>query len=137
LHRENFQTMKRLLVILFFAPLLFAFTADLPNFSPIATAISAGNVDVLSKYLDTDVEISLFDKEESFEKDQASAVLKDFFAKNKPKSFSQVHQGTSKGKDTQYCIGEINTATGNYRMYIYMKVINDGFLIQEIRIGKN
>jgi hypothetical protein len=131
--------MKRLFFILFFSPFLFAFTEDpvMPNFSPIATAISTGNAEALSKYFDADVEISLFEKEDSYEKEKAANLMKDFFAKNKPKGFSQMHQGASKGKDTQYTIGEISTASGNYRVYIYMKVVSDNYLIQEIRIGKN
>jgi hypothetical protein len=131
--------MKRLLFVLFLSPFFFAFTADpvLPNFSPIATAISTGNADALSKFFDSDVDISLFEKEDTYEKDKAANLMKDFFTKNKPKAFSQMHNGASKGKDTQYTIGEMSTASGNYRVYIYMKIINDSYLIQEIRIGKN
>jgi hypothetical protein len=131
--------MKRLLFVLFLSPFFFAFTADpvLPNFSPIATAISTGNADALSKFFDADVDISLFEKEDTYEKDKAANLMKDFFTKNKPKAFSQMHNGASKGKDTQYTIGEMSTASGNYRVYIYMKIINDSYLIQEIRIGKN
>jgi hypothetical protein len=131
--------MKRLFFVLFLSPFFFAFTADpvLPNFSPIATAISTGNADALSKFFDFDVNISLFEKEDTYEKDKAANLMKDFFTKNKPKSFSQTHNGASKGKDTQYTIGEMTTAGGTYRVYIYMKVINDSYLIQEMRIGKN
>lgn len=109
----------------------------MPNFSPIATAISTGNADALSKFFDSDVDISLFEKENTYEKEKALNVMKDFFTKNKPKGFSQMHQGASKGKDTQYTIGEMTTTGGTYRVYIYMKIINDSYLIQEMRIGKN
>jgi hypothetical protein len=77
------------------------------------------------------------EKEDSYEREKATTLMKDFFAKNKPKGFSQMHQGASKGKDTQYTIGEMPTVSGNYRVYLYMKVVNDNYLIQEIRIGKN
>jgi hypothetical protein len=131
--------MKRLFFIFFFAPFFFAFTEDteMPNFSPIATAISTGNADALAKFFDTDVEISFFEKGDSYEKEKATTLMKDFFSKNKPRGFSQMHQGASKGKDTQYTIGEVATASGTFRVYIYMKVINDNYLIQEIRVGKN
>ena len=131
--------MKRLFFILFLSPFFFAFTTDpvMPNFSPIATAISTGNADALSKFFDADVDISLFEKEDTYEKDKAANLMKDFFSKNKPKAFSQTHNGAYKDKDTQYTIGEITTTSGTYRVYIYMKVINDSYLIQEMRIGKN
>lgn len=108
-----------------------------PNFAPIAAALSSGNADALSKFFDSEVEITIFEKADSFRKDGAVTVIRDFFSKNKPKAFSQLHQGASKGKDTQYSIGELATATGNYRIYLYMKVVNDMYIIQEIRIGKN
>lgn len=132
-------TMRRIIFILLLTPLIWSFTTDpvAPNFSPIATAISTGNADALSKFFDADVEISLFEKEDTYEREQAAGLMKDFFAKNKPKSFSQLHQGASKGKDTQYTIGEVQTTSGNYRVYLYMKVANDTYVIQEIRIGKN
>lgn len=133
--------MKNLIFLLFSFPMisLWANTEEppLPNFSAIASAISAGNADALAKYFDTDVEVSIFEKEDSYSRNEATAVLKDFFAKNKPKNFNAMHQGASKGKDTQYSIGEVVTATGNYRMYLYMKVVNDTYVIQEIRIGKS
>lgn len=131
--------MRRIIFILFFTPIFWSFTSDpiAPNFSPIATAISSGNADALSKFFDTDVEISIFEKEDSYERNQAAGLMKDFFTKNKPKSFSQLHQGASKGKDTQYTIGEMQTSSGNYRIYLYMKITNDSYVIQEIRIGKN
>jgi hypothetical protein len=131
--------MKRIIFILFLSPLIWSFTTDPlpPNFSPIATAISTGNADALSKYFDADVEISIFEKEDTYEKEKATGLMKDFFTKNKPKSFSQLHQGASKGKDTQYTIGEVQTTSGNYRVYLYMKIANDAYVIQEIRIGKN
>lgn len=108
-----------------------------PNFSNIATAISNGNADALGKYFDDDIEISLFEKEDSYDKEKATSIMRDFFNRNKPKTFSQMHQGASKGKDTQYSIGEVITSSGTFRMYIYMKIVNDNYLIQEIRIGKN
>lgn len=131
--------MKYIILIFTFSALIFsnAKSEISPNFALIAAAISNGNADALSKYFDADVEIAIFDKEESYPKDVAATVMKDFFTKNKPKSFTQVHQGASKGKDTQYSIGEISTATGNYRIYLYMKIVNDLYIIQEIRISKN
>lgn len=131
--------MKQIILILSFFSLFISKTkSELPpNFALISAAFSSGNADALVKFFDNDIEISIFDKEENYQRDGALVVMKDFFSKNKPKSFSQVHQGASKGKDTQYSIGEISTSTGNYRVYLYMKVVNDNYVIQEIRIGRN
>jgi Domain of unknown function (DUF4783) len=132
--------MKKLLISFALIPFLFAFTEPTmtlaPSFNPIATAMGTGNADALSKFFDEDVEISISDKEDTYDKDKAKSIVTDFFSKNKPKSFNQVHQGQSKGKDTQYCIGEMPTVSGNYRVYLYMKVVSDQYIIQEIRFDK-
>ena len=129
--------MKKLILVFTVISFLYSFTEPIaPSFNPIATAMSTGNAEALSKFFDSDVEISIADKEEIYEKDKAKTVIGDFFGKNKPKSFSQVHQGASKGKDTQYCIGEMPTASGSYRVYLYMKVIDDQYIIKEMRFDK-
>lgn len=129
--------MKKLILVFSVISFLYSFTEPIaPSFNPIAVAMSTGNADALSKFFDSDVEISIADKEEIYEKSTAKTVVSDFFSKNKPKSFNQVHQGASKGKDTQYCIGEMPTAGGNYRVYLYMKVSGDQYIIQEMRFDK-
>jgi hypothetical protein len=67
---------------------------------------------------------------------QATKTLGDFFAKNKPRSFNAVHQGTSKGSASHYTIGDLGSASGTYRVYLYYKSVGDKAVIQEIRIEK-
>lgn len=102
----------------------------------ITRAISAGDVATLGKYLDETVEISLMGEEELYEKDKASEILKSFFSRNTPKVFSQAHQGSSKGNDSTYCIGNLATSTGIFRVYIYMHASNGKSVIQELRFDK-
>ena len=106
------------------------------NLAAISKALSEGNVAALEQYLDKQVEISILDKEDIYRKDEAVEVLKDFFAHNKPSTFSQIHQGASKGQDSQYCIGNLIANTGTFRVYIYLKVINGKHMIQELRFDK-
>lgn len=106
------------------------------NLNAITKAISEGNAEALGQYFDQSVEISVLDNEDVYAKAQAIKVVKDFFAQNKPKSFSQVHQGTSKGNDSQYCIGNLVTATGTFRVYIYLKVNGNNYTIQELRFDE-
>jgi len=106
------------------------------NLNAITKAISEGNAEALGQYFDQSVEVSVLDNEDVYAKAQAIKVVKDFFAQNKPKSFSQVHQGTSKGNDSQYCIGNLVTATGTFRVYIYLKVNGNNYTIQELRFDE-
>lgn len=120
--------------ILFLAlPITTLFDANLAS---ITKAISSGDAETLGQYFDDSVEIAVLNQEDVYNKAQAVQVMKKFFSQNKPTSFSQVHQGTSKGQDSQYCIGNLTTATGTFRVYIYMKVVGSNYLVQELRFDK-
>ncbi|MEI7587762.1 DUF4783 domain-containing protein [Runella sp.] len=128
--------MKNLLFLLFFAPAVAFANQGNPGLEAISTALNSGDVETLSKYFADNVEISIQDKEQIYSKAKAGDVLRGFFDSNKPKGFSQVHKGTSRENSDQYCIGNLSAATGNYRVYIYLKVTGANMSIQEIRLDK-
>ncbi|MBI1226302.1 MAG: DUF4783 domain-containing protein [Bacteroidetes bacterium] len=128
--------MKNFLFVLLLVPSIAFVDSEELNLDAISKAISSGNADALGQYFDTTVEIAVMDKEETYAKAQAIQVVKDFFSKNKPSSFKQVHQGASKGQDSQYCIGNMVATSGTYRVYIYMKVSSAKQVIQELRFDK-
>lgn len=128
--------MKNFLFVLLLAPSIAFVNVEELNLDAITKAISSGNADALGQYFDSNVEIAVMDKEETYAKAQAIQVMKDFFAKNKPSTFKQVHQGASKGQDSQYCIGNMTASSGTYRVYIYMKVSGGKQVIQELRFDK-
>lgn len=106
--------------------------ADLPE--PIAAAIKNGNATELTKYFNTNVDLSILDKQDIYSKTQAESLLKDFFSKNVPSNFRVIHQG---GKDdAQYYVGRLTTSTGNYRISILMKGQGKAALIHQFRIEK-
>jgi hypothetical protein len=106
------------------------------SLADITRAISSGDADALGQHFDQTVEIAILDQDNIYNKAQAIGVIRQFFSQNTPRSFSQVHQGTSKGADSQYCIGNLNTASGTFRVYIYMKSVGGKHLIQELRFDK-
>ncbi len=128
--------MKNFLFALLLVPIVAFISVEELNLDAITKAISSGNADALGQYFDANVEIAVMDKEETYQKAEAVKVVKDFFAKNKPTSFKQVHQGASKGQDSQYCIGNMTASSGTYRVYIYMKVSGGKQVIQELRFDK-
>ena len=135
--------MKNLVFLLFFAPFCLSAApsiAVLPQGNPttelIAKALNGGDADALAKFFADNVEISIADKEQTYSKAKATEAMRTFFGANKPKSFSQVHQGTSRESSDQYCIGNMAASSGNYRVYIYLKVNGNNVLIQEIRFDK-
>ncbi len=104
------------------------------NLSSVVDAINSGDAEKLSKFFDTKVEIGLFNKEKVYDKTGATAVLKDFFGKNKPSSFQMMHSGTSKGKASNYAIGSLVAGGKKFRVFLYMKDANSGVLIEQIQI---
>ncbi len=102
----------------------------------MARALGSGNADALGQYFDQNVEISMTDKEDVYAKAQAIAAVRQFFVQNAPRGFQQMHQGASKGSDAQYCIGNLTTSTGTFRVYLYAKSSGGKFLIQEIRFDR-
>ena len=122
------------LVVLFS---LFMITSiEVPNIAPITKALSEGDAATLSNYLDNSVEITVLTAQNVYDKAQATKALGDFFAKNKPRSFNAVHQGSSKGSSSHYTIGDLASASGTYRVYLYYKSVGEKPVIQEIRIEK-
>jgi hypothetical protein len=93
--------------------------------------MKTGNTEVISKFFDNTVEITLPDKGGSYSKSQAVIILKDFFANNTVKSFDVIHKGQNAG--SQYCIGTLVTKSGSYRTTIYMKQKGDIQVLQELR----
>ena len=108
-------------------------SADL---SIITNAISNGDASTLGQYFDHAVEIAVLDNEDVYSKTKAVEVVQSFFSSNAPKAFVKAHEGTSKGNDSQYCIGNLRTNTQTFRVYIYVKMVSGNYLIQELRFDK-
>lgn len=106
------------------------------SLADITRAISAGDIVSLSRYFDQTVEVSIMDKEDVYDKTKAVEVVKTFFTEHKPSSFSQVHNGASKGNEAEYCIGNLVAGGSSYRVYIYVKSVNGQKLVQELRFDK-
>ena len=98
----------------------------------ISKALSKGDVETLASYFDSSLEID----DDFYDKSEAKVVVKKFFTKNPPRSFSLIHQGTSKGEDSKYFIGNLNAGNSTFRVYVYMKIDGKKPLIQELRFDK-
>ena len=124
--------MKQLFLMFLLVPLL----QDV-HLENITNAINKGDLQTLSNYLDDTVEIALLADGEMYLKDEAVNKLKSFFSKHKPTSFQAVHKGFSGGKGSMYCIGDFVSTQNKYRVFMYIKVENDQYFIQELRFEKN
>lgn len=121
--------MKKLL-FLFVVTAFFCSAQSLPD---ISRALSQGQADALGQYFDATIELSVLDDENIYDKSTAVSKVNAFFKKYPPSSFNQVHQGSSKGSEAQYCIGHLKTSGGIFRVYIYMSGNGADLKIQELR----
>lgn len=100
----------------------------------VESAIAGGNASGLSVFLNSTVEISLPDKDETFSSTQAQFVLKDFFSKNPPKSFKIIHKGSS--GNTYYAVGTYTSVKGIFDTNIFIKQVGDKLMIHQLRFEK-
>ncbi|MBI5857788.1 MAG: DUF4783 domain-containing protein [Sphingobacteriales bacterium] len=94
-------------------------------------ALRSGNSGDLSKYFDENIELTLPDKSDSYSKAQAQLIVKDFFKNNGVKGFELKHKGD--GPDGHFCIGTLQTNSGNFRTNVFMKTKNNKEVVKEIR----
>lgn len=107
----------------------FAQTATIDD---VIGALRSGDADGLSRYFDDNVELTLPVKSDSYSKAQAQVILKDFFGNNSVKGFELKHKGDSPGG--HYCIGTLQTKSGNFRASVFMKAKGNKEVVKEIRL---
>ena len=126
------RTILKYITVLTAMLLLSANAIQAQSFDNIADAMRKGDASGLAQYFVGNVEISVKDAQNSYSKSQAEVVLKNFFGSHAPKSFTIAHQGTSP-EGSKYFIGNLSTAAGTYRTYVYAKQNGPNYSIQEIR----
>jgi len=90
----------------------------------------------VARFFGSTVDLTIIANEEVYSKIQAEQVLKEFFAKNHPRSFKIIHKGGSK-EGARYGIGSMKTNQGQtFRTYIYVKQNGKNILVQELRFMK-
>jgi hypothetical protein len=124
------RTLIKVIIILLISQRVFA--SDI--FEDISNAIRNGESHQLSTYFGNTVDLTILEQENVYSKAQAELVIKDFFEKNRPKSFTILHKGSSPEK-TQYAIGNLVTSNGRtFRVSFYIKNTQGKNLLQELRI---
>ena len=118
------------LAVMTMALVLVSFRTD-HNIDDIATAMRSGNINQLSRYLDTRVDIALPDKSDTYSKSQAEMIIRDFFKTNVVRNFLVKHKGENSG--LEFCIGILQTRNGDYRTTLFIKQKGDRLLLQDLR----
>ena len=102
----------------------------------ISEAIRKGNYSELAKYFNTSIDLTIPDNEGTYSDSQSEMIMKDFFSKNKPKSFSIKDKGNSSPVD-EYVIGELVATKTTFRTYWLLKNISGKYYIQQLKFENN
>jgi hypothetical protein len=127
----NMNILKSIVVGLFLVVSM-QLTAQNEISDNIINAIKTGNAAELAKQFNTNVEMTILDKDGVYSKAQAELILKDFFTKNPPTNFKIIHQGGKEG--AKYAIGNLTTSKATYRINFYYKLQSNKPLIHQFRI---
>lgn len=100
--------------------------------SKIAASIRSGNAKELSNYFNQTLDLSAPGSEGTFSKAQAEMIIKNFFVKYPPSSYSQNHQGKS-NDGSQYAIGVYKSGNTNFRTYFLLRNIGGKPLIHQLK----
>jgi hypothetical protein len=114
-------------VLLMVSLAIFSFTQK----DEIVSALKTGSAEKLSLYFDQTVDINIPGKSNSYSKGQAELVLKDFFNLNRVKNFEVQHSGSN--PSSNFIIGKLSTANGEFRTTVYMRLRGDKQMIQGIQ----
>ena len=123
---------KTIIIILFLLSSTSLRALDI--YEDFANAIRSGDARQVSVYFGNTIDLTLLNQEDIYSKAQAEQILRDFFGKNSPKSFSLVHKGSSQ-EGTLYGIGTLIASNAKtYRVSFYMKSVNGKNSLLELRI---
>lgn len=98
----------------------------------IATAIGSNDVEKISTYINSNVDITIDDNDDTYSKEQAKAILSEYLDSNPIKSIKLLHNGAS-GSNTQYAIASASTKNGTYRVYMLIAKESESFQLVELR----
>lgn len=123
--------MRKIKFIILF--LLAAVTVKAEVYDDIASAIRSGDAKQVAAYFSSSIDLAVLSQEDVYSKAQGEFMVKDFFSKNPPKSFTIVHKGSSKD-GILFMVGTYVSSNGkSFRTSIVLKNSQGKYSIQELR----
>jgi hypothetical protein len=99
-------------------------------------ALDSGNGDLIGQMFGEQVEISIFDQEQSLPKANAIAMTKNFFNAHQIDRFSKMHEVASKDKRSLCLIGKLVSRDRQFKIFINYQKSGEEIHIHEMRIEK-
>ena len=121
------------LLIISFSPGQVARAGPEETSKQVVAALSAGDAQALSAYLNKMIDLGIAGTEGTFSKTQATRILRDFFQKNPVTSVRIDKQGTS-ADGSFFSLGEMKAGGKAYRIYYLLKNVDGDDRVQLIQI---
>ena len=100
--------------------------------SRIAAAIKTANARELSSYFNNTIDLTTPGNEGTYSKAQAEMIVKSFFSKDPPSSFTLNHNGKS-NDGSHFAIGTYKSGATQFRAYFLVKVMSGQQLIHQLK----
>lgn len=126
--------MKKILMFLGLAAALMSFTAQ-SDTDAIAQAFRSGSAEQVAKYFDDFVDMKLLDKDEvkNMGRNQATILLKSFFAENRVSGFDKISERELGA--TMYMTGKLKNDGKGFNVTVLLKQKNGRHEIITVRIN--
>lgn len=122
---------------MFFAFLfLSTFNLSAQNLDQLYRAIGVGDVETIYSFMDSRIDLCLYDEQVVVRKEEAKQKITHFFNQVKPVKYTPKHSGVSKDSNSGFYIGELQTSKGMLRVYIYLSNKDGGSKLKELRFNK-
>ena len=108
---------------------LFVGMGQAQNISNYFKDIAKKDLTQITTKFSEDMEVCVNDSQEFMDKKDAIAAIELFLEEVEPISASELHKGSSKNNKTQYRVGQLKSAKGNFRVFIYLEGSKDDFEI--------
>lgn len=122
----------KIVIALFFATVVVNNVTAQDIHTKISKAIQTGSSTELSKYFNNSIDLTIPASEGTYSKVQAEQILKSFFLKYPPVSFTINHKGNS-NDGSLYAIGTYKSKTQTFRTYYLSKPIEGQLLIHQLK----
>lgn len=93
-----------------------------------------GDADILSVHFNERLQLTVMAADYRLSKAQATEIMRDFFRKFPPLSYSVLFKGNK--KDSNFTVGKLVTQTGSFRVTVFFGKIDNKNLIHLLEIEK-
>ncbi len=104
-------------------------------FTSIGDDLKSGDVATFARWFAEDMEVDVLGNAGVCSRSQARQLMKNFYERYTPKSFSIVHMSGS--LPMRYCIGNLIAGGERFRVTLFVKSQRETHKLQQIRIEKD